>query len=96
MKRERASKAMTVTEAVLAAEYVSGVCGPIATTLKALFPNLAIAERPKLIKTVLEDMAKPFGSHHPCEIWQRVSYTPNCGENYLQRQLKNTLRISAP
>lgn len=68
LEQENAARLLTLHGTSLAAEYVNGICQWIVKVIKPLVPNLAKSERPKLIKTILEDMAQPFANLPPWEI----------------------------
>lgn len=53
----------TIFGTSLAVEYVKAICSDIAIRVKALRPNWPKNDRPKIIKTVLEDMAQPLSDH---------------------------------
>jgi hypothetical protein len=65
--RERGSKLKAVAGTSYAAEYVTSVCGTVASHVKKALPDLARGMRPKLVKTILEDMAQPMSDY---ERWE--------------------------
>jgi Subtilase family len=56
----------------VAVEYVKAICSDIAQRVGVRVPNWPKADRPKLIKTVLEDMAQPVGNHARWEVGSGV------------------------
>ena len=82
MKQEKSSEIKKIVGTSFAAEYVAARCAQIAKHVKTLLPDLPKTVRPKLIKTMLEEMAQPFGNHHPWEIGKGL-VTKSIAESYL-------------
>lgn len=68
LEQEHAARVQKLRGTSFAAEYVAAICNRIVKHIQPRLPNLPCHERPKLVKTVLEDMAQPFGNLPPWEI----------------------------
>jgi hypothetical protein len=91
MKKQKSSRTETVAGTSYSAEYITGVCSYIARHLRPFVPEIPLADRPKLMKTVLEDMAKPFGNYKPWEIGKGL-VTQSIAEKYMQSVSKERIK----
>jgi hypothetical protein len=82
MKQHKSSKPMTIVGTSFAAEYITGVCGYIAAHLKERMPDLPKTDRPKVLKTALEEMAKPFDAYKSWEVGRGL-VTQRIAEDYV-------------
>lgn len=74
--QKMSTETVDISGTSFAAEYVSAICREIVTRVRALRTELPKPLRPKLAKTMLEDMAKPFGNYRPWEIGKGLVTLP--------------------
>ncbi len=89
-KRENASKPKRIRGTSFAAEYVSALGTRLVKHIKLLVPDLAVKDRPKLMKTLLEDMAQPLTGYARWEVGHGL-VTSEIADQYLRSLDKTRL-----